>query len=62
VVGTIALAGFRSGCSHHRLASEHFGLMISVRRVLQDGIVGFIRTLFARKVVGGSAVHLRRRD
>ena len=60
VVGTIALAGFSfwlQSITDWRLSI--FGLMILfVVYYLQDGIVGFMRTLFARKVAGGSAVHL----
>lgn len=63
VVGTIALAGFSfwlQSITDWRLSI--FGLMILfVVYYLQDGIVGFVRALFARKVVGGSAVHLQTR-
>ncbi len=61
VVGTIALAGFSfwlQSITDWRLSI--FGLMILfVVYYLQDGIVGFIRTLFARKVAKGSAVQVR---
>ena len=60
VVGTIALAGFSfwlQSITDWRLSI--FGLMILfVVYYLQDGIVGFIRALFNRKVAGGSAVFL----
>ena len=63
VVGTIALAGFSfwlQSITDWRLSI--FGLMILfVVYYLQDGIVGFVRTLFTRKVAGGSAVHLQTR-
>ena len=58
VVGTIALAGFSfwlQSITDWRLSI--FGLMILfVVYYLQDGIVGFIRTLFARKAVVNPAV------
>ena len=63
VVGTIALAGFSfwlQSITDWRLSI--FGLMILfVVYYLQDGIVGFARALFTRKVAGGSAVHLQAR-
>ena len=62
VVGTIALAGFSywlQSITDWRLSI--FGLMILfVVYYLQDGIVGFVRTLFVRKsLTGGAAMGIR---
>ena len=58
VIGTIALAGFSfwlQSITDWRLSI--FGLMILfVVYYLQDGVVGFVRTLFARKVTAGHKV------
>ena len=63
VVGTIALAGFAfwlQSITDWRLSI--FGLMILfVVYYLQDGIVGFVRSLFGRKVAGSSGVGLHAR-
>ena len=63
VVGTIALAGFAfwlQSITDWRLSI--FGLMILfVVYYLQDGIVGFVRSLFSRKVAGSSGVGLHAR-
>ena len=62
VIGTIALAGFSywlQSITDWRLSI--FGLMILfVVYYLQDGIVGFVRTLFVRKsLTGGAAMGIR---
>ena len=62
VIGTIALAGFSywlQSITDWRLSI--FGLMILfVVYYLQDGIVGFLRTLFVRKsLTGGAAMGIR---
>ena len=59
VIGTIALAGFSfwlQSITDWRLSI--FGLMILfVVYYLQDGVVGFVRALFARKVTAGRKVN-----
>ncbi len=64
VVGTIALAGFAfwlESITDWRLSI--FGLMILfVVYYLQDGIVGFVRSLFARKLVAANAGLASSRD
>ena len=62
VIGTIALAGFSywlQSITDWRLSI--FGLMILfVVYYLQDGIIGFVRTLFVRKsLTGGAAMGIR---
>ncbi len=60
VMGTAALAGFSAwlqSITDWRLSI--FGLMILfVVYYLQDGIIGFVRTLFVRKVAGASVSHV----
>ena len=60
VMGTAALAGFSAwlqSITDWRLSI--FGLMILfVVYYLQDGIIGFVRTLFIRKVAGASVSHV----